>query len=135
VVERNNASSITTLPKVFFIDFFSLVCKNYELSVSPVLLYHIQSIDFTGNFRIWNRFSQIGNLEEGRSRVLLIRALSGKYSRLTEVPFWSCPKGIFHFYCPAVLERTVPYCLEWISFYRIKKHARPSAEISGRMLA
>jgi hypothetical protein len=65
VVESNNAPSISTLIRVFFIDFFSLVCKNLtRLSVSLALLYHIQSIGFTGNFRIWNRFSQIGNLEE-----------------------------------------------------------------------
>jgi hypothetical protein len=56
VVESNNAPSISTLMRVFFIDFFSLVCKNYQLSVSTVLPYHTQSIGFTGNFRIWNRF-------------------------------------------------------------------------------
>ena len=48
--------------------------------------------------------------------MLLIRALSGKCSRLTEVPFWDCPEGIFSFYCPAALERTVPYSVHGFPF-------------------
>ena len=39
------------------------------------------------------------------TRVLLIRVLSGKNSRLTEVPFWNCPEGTFHFMGPEAYRR------------------------------
>jgi hypothetical protein len=130
VVESNNAPSITTLMRVFFIDFFSLVCKNYRLSVSPVLLYHTQSIGFTGNFRIWNRFSQIGNMEEGRSecyslehsQVSPIDLLKSHFGTVLRESFTLLPSGL----------REELFLILWMfSFYRIKKCLRPGAEFPG----
>src|SRR6478672_11225895 len=42
---------------------------------------------------------------------LLIRALSGKNSRLTEVPFWNYPEGTFHFITRMPYRRIVPHPL------------------------
>ena len=131
VVESNNAPNIASLMRVFFIDFFSLVCKNYELSVSPVLLYHVQSIGFIGNFRIWNRFSQIGNLGGGgrrspaqleHSQVSTVDLLKSRFGTVLRESFTLLPSG---------LREDCSLFSEWISFYRIKKRVRPSAEFPG----
>lgn len=63
----------------------------------PCSLYHKQSIGLTGNFRIWNRFFPKWEFSGRAIYALSIRAFSGKNSRLTEVPFWEWPEGIFHF--------------------------------------
>ena len=90
-------------------------------------LYPIQSIDFTGNFRIWNRFSQNGNLEGGVISNLFIRSFSGKNSRLTEVPFWNCPEGIFYFIGQMLIEDGFSHS-GCISCYRIAENSCECAE-------
>jgi hypothetical protein len=95
--ENNNTPTINILTRVFFIEFLLLGvqitnCKFplcFSITHNPLALMGISEYG--------TDFSRIGNLEEGRSALLLIRALSGKNSRLTEVPFWDCPEGIFHF--------------------------------------
>jgi len=95
------------------------------------LLYLVQSIDFIGNFRIWNRFFPKWEFGGGDNLVLFIRALSGKNSRLTKVPFWNCTAGIFHFIGRMLIEDRFSYS-ECISCYRIAKYACESAEIRPR---
>jgi hypothetical protein len=56
VVENNNAPSINTLTKIFFIDFSPRYAEITNCQFPMNVLYPIQSIDFNGNFRIWNRF-------------------------------------------------------------------------------
>jgi hypothetical protein len=89
VVDSNKAPNISILTKTFFIEFLLGVGKITVFQFPINIPYPIQSIDFTGNFRIWNRFFPKWEFGGGATYVLFIRAFSGKNSRLTEVPFWN----------------------------------------------
>ena len=108
--------------------------QNYQLPVSLCFPYRIQSIGLTGNFRIWNRFFPKWEFGGGESACCSLEHFSGKNSRLTEVPFWDCPEGIFHF-ITQTLYRGLFLISEWISCYRIAKYACQRAEIRRRVLA
>lgn len=129
--EHNKTPAINTLTKMFFIDFSPWCAKITAFQFPLRVLYPIQSIDFNGNFRIWNRFFPKWEFGGGRSAVLFIRTLSGKNSRLTEVPFWNWTEEIFHFIAGTLIEDCFSHS-ECISCYRIAKIGCECAEICRR---
>jgi len=134
VVESNNAPNISALMRVFFIDFFSLVCKINSCKFPLRFCITYNPLALLGISESGTDFSQTGNSEEGRSKYCSLEYSQGStvdllkshFGTVLGEPFTLLPRGI---------REDCSLFSEWISFYRIKKSVRPRGEISGRMLA
>lgn len=94
-------------------------------------LYHKQSIGLTGNFRIWNRFSQNGNFQGGLSTRCPLEHSQVKTVDLLKSHFGNGLRESFTLLPGCLIEDCSSFS-EWISCYRITKYGLSSAEIPCR---
>jgi hypothetical protein len=131
VVESNNAPSINTLTNIFFIDFSPRCAKITDCKFPLRFLYPIQSIDFNGNFRIWNRFFPKWEPGGGWNASCSLEHSQVKTVDLLKSHFGTVLEEIFHFIDRTLIEDCLSHS-GCISCYRIAKNGCECAEICRR---